>query len=45
MGSFHPYVTQWSQVVKRLERKTDHSVVKVPHGMVLKHTEKFIGRK
>jgi hypothetical protein len=44
MGSFHPYATQRSQGVKRLECKTDRSGVKVPYGMVLWHKENFIKR-
>jgi hypothetical protein len=44
MGSFHPYAAQRSQGVKRLECKTDHSGVKVPHGMVLWHMKHFINR-
>jgi len=44
MGSFHPYAAQRSQGAKRLECKTDHSGVKVHHGMVLWHMENFIKR-
>jgi hypothetical protein len=44
MGSFHAYAAQRSQGVKRLECKTGHSGVKVPHGMVLWHMENFTKR-
>jgi len=44
MGPFHPYAAQRSQGVKRLECKTDHSGVKIPHGVVLWHMENFINR-
>lgn len=44
MGSFHPYAAQRSQGVKRLECKTDHSGVKISHGVVLWHMENFINR-